>query len=307
VVPNPIRVEDWPFHEHKDDYLLWMGRMDPVKGARSQPRAWQASGSCSRGRCNPGRRTTSAARSRCTSTATWCGSSARWAARAERELFARAKAFVMPIRWAEPFGMVMVEALACGTPVIAFSEGAASEIVIDGQNGVLVADEQAMADAIGWLGAIDPLGCRESVASRYDIGIVADGYETVYRRAAGLRELPALPRREEREELLVSPADEIAKSAARGGSEGGGVGLRGLAELPALVALERLDGAGDIDVDQRVELAGGACREVVALALGRRAVDDADRALEARLAQRTATVARGQWAEQEGGDARGVK
>jgi glycosyltransferase involved in cell wall biosynthesis len=51
-----------------------------------------------------------------------------------KELFAHAKAFVMPIRWAEPFGMVMVEALACGTPVIAFSEGAASEIVIDGQN-----------------------------------------------------------------------------------------------------------------------------------------------------------------------------
>jgi len=43
----------------------------------------------------------------------------------------------MPLRWREPFGMVIVEALACGTPVIAFPEGAAAEIVIDGENGIL--------------------------------------------------------------------------------------------------------------------------------------------------------------------------
>jgi hypothetical protein len=77
----------------------------------------------------------------------------------------------------------MVEALACGTPVIAFPEGAASEIVIDGENGFHVSDERAMAEATGWLDAIDPARCRESVASRYDVAIVADGYESVYDRA----------------------------------------------------------------------------------------------------------------------------
>ena len=51
----------------------------------------------------------------------------------------------MPVRWREPFGMVMVEALACGTPVIAFPEGAASEIVIESENGFLVANETEMA------------------------------------------------------------------------------------------------------------------------------------------------------------------
>jgi len=100
-----------------------------------------------------------------------------------KELFARAKAFLMPISWPEPFGMVMVEALACGTPVIAFPEGAASEIVLDGENGFHVADVQAMAEATRSLEQIDPARCRRSVASRYDAAIVAEGYEDVYYRA----------------------------------------------------------------------------------------------------------------------------
>ena len=87
----------------------------------------------------------------------------------------------MPIRWREPFGMVMIEALACGTPVIAFPEGAASEIVIDGENGMLVADEAEMARAIREVGSIDPLRCRSSVAERYDISVTVTGYERVYR------------------------------------------------------------------------------------------------------------------------------
>jgi len=89
---------------------------------------------------------------------------------------------LMPVRWREPFGMVMVEALACGTPVIAFPEGAAAEIVIDGENGMLVGDEAEMARAIGELGAIDPGRCRASVR-RYDTSVVTTGYERVYRRA----------------------------------------------------------------------------------------------------------------------------
>jgi glycogen synthase len=66
---------------------------------------------------------------------------------AKRRLYADATALLMPIRLPEPFGMVMVGALACGTPVIAFPEGAATEIVIDGENGMLVDDEAEMAEA----------------------------------------------------------------------------------------------------------------------------------------------------------------
>ena len=117
------------------------------------------------------------------STAGGCATSARSAGVAKQELYANAAALLMPIRWREPFGMVMVEALACGTPVIAFPEGAAAEIVIDGENGMLVGDEAEMARAVARLGSIDPRRCRASVAERYDPAVTAAGYERVYRQA----------------------------------------------------------------------------------------------------------------------------
>ena len=69
----------------------------------------------------------------------------------KRDLYLRARALLMPIRWPEPFGLVMVEALACGTPVIAFPEGSAPEVVQDGETGFVVEDEHAMAAAVGRL------------------------------------------------------------------------------------------------------------------------------------------------------------
>jgi hypothetical protein len=101
----------------------------------------------------------------------------------------------MPVRWREPFGMVMVEALACGTPVIAFREGAASEIVIAGENGMLVSDEAEMARAVEMLGAIDPVRCRASVADRYDVAFTVSGYEQAYRRAIAVPRAREVSRR----------------------------------------------------------------------------------------------------------------
>ena len=102
----------------------------------------------------------------------------------KRRLFADARGLLMPIRWDEPFGMVMVEALACGTPVIAFPEGAAVEIVQDGLNGYLVDDEDAMAAAVARLARIKRPDCRTSVQERFDLDMIAAQYETIYQRAA---------------------------------------------------------------------------------------------------------------------------
>src|SRR5256885_8182982 len=78
----------------------------------------------------------------------------------KQRLFADAYAFLMPIRWPEPFGMVMVEAMAAGTPVLAFPEGAATEVVEHGTSGFLVKDEDEMAAMVAEAGRLDPLQVR---------------------------------------------------------------------------------------------------------------------------------------------------
>jgi glycosyltransferase involved in cell wall biosynthesis len=185
VVPNPVRVDRWPLRTEKQDYLLWVGRMDPVKGAHRAIRAARLAGRrlVLAGPVQPGQESYYRERVESQiddSTARYIG---EVGGAEKRDLFADAAALLMPISWQEPFGMVMVEALACGTPVIAFAEGAASEIVIDGVNGMLVADEAEMAGAVDRLDSIDAAVCRASVAARYDISITVSGYEAVYDRA----------------------------------------------------------------------------------------------------------------------------
>jgi glycosyltransferase involved in cell wall biosynthesis len=79
------------------------------------------------------------------------------------ELLAGASALLFPIRWNEPFGMVMLEAMACGTPVLAFYEGAAPEVVDDGRTGFLCEDDASMVDALGRLDELDRRDCRLAV------------------------------------------------------------------------------------------------------------------------------------------------
>jgi hypothetical protein len=115
----------------------------------------------------------------------------------------------------------MVEALACGTPILAFPKGAVSEIVIDGENGFHVADEQEMAQAISRLDSIDPLRCRESVASRYDAAIVAESYEALYERAIAAS--PQRTARFERNGQAAPPGCDTTDALPRRGRVGRGL------------------------------------------------------------------------------------
>jgi len=99
----------------------------------------------------------------------------------------------MPIRWPEPFGLVMIEAMACGTPVIAFAEGSATEIVLDGETGFIVEDEEAMGEAAANVGSLDPRRCRESAAERFDVGAVATAHEHAYHTVIDRRGREAEP------------------------------------------------------------------------------------------------------------------
>ncbi|MGH9149745.1 MAG: glycosyltransferase family 4 protein [Acidimicrobiales bacterium] len=79
------------------------------------------------------------------------------------ELLAGASCLLFPIRWNEPFGMVMIEAMACGTPVLAFAEGAAPEVVEHGRTGFLCNDLEDMVGAIGQVPTLDRANCRAAV------------------------------------------------------------------------------------------------------------------------------------------------
>jgi glycosyltransferase involved in cell wall biosynthesis len=85
------------------------------------------------------------------------------------ELLAGARATLFPIRWNEPFGLVMIESLACGTPVIAFAEGAAPEVIEHGVTGQICADEAEMANAIGAVESIDRASCRRAVEESFSV------------------------------------------------------------------------------------------------------------------------------------------
>ncbi|MBI2760493.1 MAG: glycosyltransferase family 4 protein [Chloroflexi bacterium] len=100
----------------------------------------------------------------------------------KRELYRDARALLMPLQWDEPFGLVIVEAMACGTPVIAFPRGAAPELVLDGQTGFLVRDVDAMVESIARLPEIDSFRCRLHVEQRFDAGVMTDGYLALYHR-----------------------------------------------------------------------------------------------------------------------------
>ena len=102
------------------------------------------------------------------------------------ELMAGAACLLNPIAWPEPFGMVMIEALACGTPVVATPQGSVPELVIDGVTGFVRADEARLADAVRRAATLDRAACRKDAAERFSTArMVADHvalYEAVVRR-----------------------------------------------------------------------------------------------------------------------------
>ena len=100
---------------------------------------------------------------------------------AKDELIGNARALLMPIDWPEPFGLVMIEAMACGTPVIAYAHGSVPEVIDQGVSGFVVENqEQAIAAARG-IGNFDRRRCRQAFEQRFASRVMAKRYLDVYR------------------------------------------------------------------------------------------------------------------------------
>ncbi|HEX5897468.1 MAG TPA: glycosyltransferase, partial [Thermoleophilaceae bacterium] len=169
----------------KDDYLLWSGRFNDDKGPQRAIAAAQEAGVrlVLAGPVQPGQHDFFEREVK----SHIDDASVRYVGEVgeeKRDLYAGARALLMPIRWPEPFGLVMTEAMACGTPVIAFPEGSAPELVLDGETGFVVEDEHGMAEAVERLDEIDPARCRASAEERFDVAPVAAAYERAYEQVA---------------------------------------------------------------------------------------------------------------------------
>ncbi|MCL6096337.1 MAG: glycosyltransferase family 4 protein [Patescibacteria group bacterium] len=103
------------------------------------------------------------------------------------KLMQKAKAFLFPINWEEPFGLVMIEAMACGTPVIGFDRGSVSELISDGKTGYVVSPSEGvdgLEKALQKISIIDSNECRRHVEENFSLEKMIDNYEKVYQEVA---------------------------------------------------------------------------------------------------------------------------
>ena len=91
-----------------------------------------------------------------------------------------ARALLFPISWPEPFGLVMIEAMACGTPVIAFNQGAVPEVMRDGKTGFIVENVEQAVHAVAHLDTIDRVVVRATFERRFSVEVMAAKYEGAY-------------------------------------------------------------------------------------------------------------------------------
>jgi glycosyltransferase involved in cell wall biosynthesis len=204
VVYNGIDISAYDFNRESGEYLLFVGRYMPEKGVKDAIDAALA-----------------------TNTQTILAGSKEYRAlpyfkeyiepaeksgvirdigfvtgKKKSGLFGSAKALLFPIHWEEPFGMVMTEAMACGTPVIAYNRGSVSEIVHDGVTGFIIDEDDAerpnkgnwvikkqgvegLVEAIQRIGEIDRAKCRERVEEAFTVAHMVSGYEAVYKKILG--------------------------------------------------------------------------------------------------------------------------
>jgi glycosyltransferase involved in cell wall biosynthesis len=197
TVHNAVRADTFPFRTTKDDFALFLGRLHPDKGPHLAIEAARAVGLpiTLAGKCSqPIERAyfTREVEPRLGPDTTLFGVAD---ATTKRDLLARAACLLFPVCWDEPFGLVMVEAMACGTPVVALRRGAVPEIVVSGQTGIIVDHPEELPGAITKARTLDPAACREHVETNFTVQAMAAGYELTYQQAlAAIVEPPrALP------------------------------------------------------------------------------------------------------------------
>lgn len=181
-VYNGIDLQEYPLSRQRDDYLLFLGRFHPCKGADLAIHVAQ----------RLGRRLVIAAPAPPDDQQAWFEQRIRPYLRgriewigpvegdAKAQLLGRAAATLLPIRWDEPFGLVAIESMACGTPPVGIRRGALPEIIVDGVTGFLVDDPADLDNAVDRAADLDAAACRQRVEEHFTADRMVDAYVALY-------------------------------------------------------------------------------------------------------------------------------
>lgn len=182
---NGIPVERFPFSPTHQGYLLWLSKIMPTKGVLDAIKAARLAGEKLViagniiGEENERFFKYEVQPLIDNDRVTYVGEADF---EAKIKLYKGAKALLCPFNRREPFGLVMIESMACGAPVIGFNRGAVPELVEDGVTGFVVEDVEQMAAAIAKVSLIDRGACRRRVEERFSINRMVDEYEALYKR-----------------------------------------------------------------------------------------------------------------------------
>ncbi len=215
TVHNALSLSTWPFQVQKEDFALFLGRFHPEKAPHVALDAAHAAGVrlVLAGKCaEPIEKQyfEREIRPRLTDSDEVFGVAD---AVAKRDLLARARCLLFPVQWEEPFGMVMIESMACGTPVVALRAGAVPEVVADGVTGIVCDTPDELPAALREVTRINPAACRARVAKEFSAQEMARGYERAYRTVLESRagEPVAPPRVPGRSRATLADVSELGQ------------------------------------------------------------------------------------------------
>lgn len=197
TIHHGIAVENYSVASAKGDYVLYLGRLSPFKGVHLAIDAAKAAG------CRiviagswtiPSEREyfDRVIRPRLGPEVEWVG---EVGGQAKVDLLAQARCLLFPVQWQEPFGLVMVEAMACGTPVVGLPFGSVTELITEDVTGVICKRPADLPIGIVRATQMDPIRCREESVRRFGAETMVAAYEDVYRKLLEPRRMTAAYRR----------------------------------------------------------------------------------------------------------------
>jgi glycosyltransferase involved in cell wall biosynthesis len=183
TIPNAIDIEARPYSAEKGDYLLFIGRMIADKGAHN---AIEVARRLESRLILAGKLNEQAEHEYFTKMVEPFLSDRIYFRgevdmQTKDELYRRAKCTLFPIQWPEPFGLVMIESMAAGTPVVAFRKGSVPEVIEHGRTGFIVDNVDEMVEAVRHIDEIDPAECRRAAEERFGVGRFVEAHERAYR------------------------------------------------------------------------------------------------------------------------------